>query len=242
MLNDPEIKYLQKIKNLLIKLFLKKKIMSSDLEISEFEKNLVLVLVKKKFKPSFAISFDEECFNKIGQIQTLKKNEDGLKFVYKKALRILKNDFKKNMDPKIRRSLKKKKLNVLFYDYYFGRFYKKLGLQFGTGEKNKISKILKFFESKITLKFFKVLSINREYLKLLKRYFRSEFINDFIKLNNNKIKKLIIRWEKTIDKLSQKDALIEIKSQIESKGNKIPWTMYEAHNAKQYILTSLEEI
>jgi hypothetical protein len=244
LLSDPDIVHFQKLKHLLIKLFLKKKILHSDLDLSYIEKKLLKAIITKKFNPAYDIKIEPKCLIKISKIKTNKKNEDGVKCVYKKALRELKKRFKNEyLDPKDREQIKSKKLSIYFYNHYFGSYYENLFLNSRSNESDKNNRILEFFEKKITIKFLKKLKVNREYIDLLIRYFENDFIQDFIKSNKSKIGNLIKKWEKLIySEFDEEEGLEIIKKQINFRGNKIPWTLSESLKAMNYILNALRKL
>jgi len=244
LLSDPDIVHFQKLKHLLVKLFLKKKILHSDLNLSKIEKKLLRAVITKKFNPKYNIKFEPKCLIKISKLKTNKKNEDGVKCVYKKALRELKKRFKNEyLDPKDRVQIKFKKLSLCFYNHYFGRYFENLFFNFGSDESDKNNRIMGFFEKKITIKFLKKLKVNREYINLLIQYFENDFVRDFIKSNTNKIGNLILKWEKLIySEFDEEKGLEIIKKQLNSRGNKIPWTLSESLKAMNYILNALRKL
>lgn len=232
---SPGIKKLQKTLPILTKLFLKEKFTSSDFELSDVERSLVTCVVLKKFGPSFDIEFNPKCFNKIARISLMKQNEDGVKFIYKKVLRQLKKKFKTTILTRTEQiMLSKNEINAKFYLHYFGDHFDELEID--VRNENLINLTKTFFEKGITLKFLRKLAVNQEFIQSAKSYMEDGFLKDFKNLNKSKIKKLIIKWEGMFEKMFEKEAVKLINFQVNSRGNKIPWTICEVKKSLSYMI------
>ena len=80
----------------LYKLFLNINYVDQDMVLTPLEKQIIVfILKKKKFHGFENIEFTASFFNRARQTKLTKKNEDGLKFIFKKALKEIKRIFKK---------------------------------------------------------------------------------------------------------------------------------------------------
>lgn len=237
----PRIKKLQKTLKILNKLFFKEKFLDCDFGLTSIEQSLVRAIVIKKFSPPFSVEFNKKCFNKIIRINLIKQNEDGVKFIYKKAIRQLKNNFKSSILTKSQqKTLSKREIKSRFYMHFFEAHLEDLGIDLEKINKIDLPKL--FFEKAITLKFLRKLVVNQDFIKRLTLYFKQNFLIHFKNLNKIKIKKLIIKWESLFEKMIKKKALETIISQIYARGNKIPWTICEVQNSLSYMIKFFESL
>lgn len=70
------------------------KFVDTDLDLTRMEKAIVSMVIKKKKLDGFKnIIFDKSFFNFARKSATMKKTEDGLKFIFKKAIKYIKSNF-----------------------------------------------------------------------------------------------------------------------------------------------------
>lgn len=243
LLRTPNMILLNKTFGLIVKLFHNVRIRQEDLGLSIGEKKIMRAVIRKKFSPDFEIEFNQKCINKIRGFNLFKKNEDAIKFIYKKAIHGLKHRFKNQIVmPGERNQLTFEETGFRFYKYYFEKNFKEKFLNLNEKAKNEKSAIVRFFEKKITLKFFKSISKNKTFLSLVIWYLENEFFGAFEKKNKVKIRNMVTNWEKNIQNSSEKKGISFVLNQIQGRGNKIPWTLSEVKNGADHLLKELKKI
>jgi hypothetical protein len=238
-----EIQILFNLQKFLYKLFMNIEFESSDMMLKPIEKEIISAIVKKKKFIGFQnIQFQQKFFNKAKTSNLRKKTEDGLKFVFKKAIRELKKEFKNTMlTPGTK--LKTDALDKAFYGHYFGQISEHFNIplesffHFRNWKKRNSPHIPK----SITKKYMSRLKLNSNFISKIYTFLHQKLINSFRVFNSKKIRTMVIKWEKIIEEFGIDAGLSKIQKMINSRGNKIPWTMSEVYHALDDTLDYLEK-
>ncbi len=171
-----------------------------------------------------------EKLKELGASESLKRPEENYKFVFKRCLKHMKEDFK-NLHPE---KLKKKDFERSFYEHYFQAVVKKHHIPIESFFHPKNSKT----KTKDSPK-----TINAAYVDNISK--SEEFVHDFTKYLNqtletecreiidSKINGLIQKWESEYEDSNHNEKIIgEISDYIEkNKKCKLPWTVKEVQEA-----------
>jgi hypothetical protein len=211
--------------------------------LDELEKKILKVLIRKKFNLKKPVVFQIKDFNEYRKLKLFKKNEDGIKFIYKKVIRGMKQIFKKDhCSSFLKKPISWDELSFLFYRHHFQNFFKeKFNILYETDKKKKLE-VINFFEKKITIRFFKIIKNNTSYMNEVITFLEEKFIRYFLTLNNLKILNMVKTWEDKINKFGEEEGVSVIIRQVESPGNKIPWTLSEATHAFKHLLGLLKNM
>lgn len=238
-----EIHILFNLQKFLYKLFMNIKFEDNDMFLKPIEKQIIVTIVKKKKFVGFQnIRFDSKFFNKAQGSNLRKKTEDGLKFVFKKAIRELKKEFKTHILP-AGIKIKTDALDQLFYGHYFGEIAEVQGIplesffHFRNWKKRNNPHIPK----SITKKYMSHLKLNPHFIEKIYIFLHNKLVNSFKVFNSKKIRTMVIKWEKIIEDLGSESGLAKIQKMITSPGNKIPWSMSEVYHALDDTLDYLEK-
>lgn len=230
---------LQKLKNLLTKLFLSEPISSKDTLLDPMELSLIkAVFKKKKMKWNNTMNFDAKTLIQIGNSSTPKKKEDQLKFVIKRCIRQMQADFKlwlERTDPHFSQNYPqfKKNRDFHFYDFHFGRIAKRENIRlenffhFRT-RAYRYSRVIPNSVTKKSLLFWKQ---NPGFIEKMVTVIRNSFRTEFIDFNIRKINALVLNWENKLDDLGDSEGLAKILTSMKKRGCKLPWTMAEVNCA-----------
>ena len=227
-----ELKNLNKIFSLLVKIFTKKEITEEDFDISSNEQKILNYVLHRKFlkrltSKDFETTASARLSKLIGIIgsKSHKRPEECYKFIFTRVLKFLKRSFKKNFNIK-------QNLDEQFYGYYFAEI----------AQKNQ--EPLENYYYPLTKKENKKETLNSNYFA---KIFQSKnFINDLVKYINEhlaeeykteivqKLESLLLKWdpqfiegEQGMDKY-----LEEIKHYLtKNKRCKLPWTLDEVKEA-----------
>ena len=214
----------------------------NDLNLNPIERQIIsLIMKKKKFIGHEKIEFNLNSLNKARMSNLRKKTEDGLKFVFKKAIRELKKEYKTQIMPPGSK-LKTEVLDSSFYEHYFGEISTQFNIPLESffhfrSWKRRNSP---FIPKSITKKYISHLKLNPDFIEKIRFFLNSKFINSFRVFNSKKIRTMIIKWEKIIDEYGSLNGLLKIQKMINSRGNKIPWTMSDVYHALDNTLGYLE--
>jgi len=202
---------------------------TSDFGLSSLEKIIIIQLLKKKkFISSENVLFDKFFFNKISKSKLSKKKEDCLKFIFNKAITHLKSEFK-NFNNKEFLKLKKQKLNIEFYEHYFGDIARehKVPIEsfydYSLYNKTKNSLIPK----SISKQYLEKIKLNSEFIQKIKDYLNNCFMKWFYKFNSKKIQRKVYQWEQILTDFGFNEGLKVIVDRINSRNNKLFWTLNE---------------
>lgn len=225
----------------LYNLFMNVEFTQNNFQLNKLEKEIIRNIVqKKKFKGFQNITFTEDFFNKARNSHLHKKTEDGLKFIFKKAIKKMKNNFKIKHLNGIK--LNSQQLDHHFYSFYFQDIADREGISlecfyhFRNWQNRNSDNIPK----SITKNYVRRLKKNPEFVRELRNYLESELIHCFKVFNSKKIRTMIIKWEKIIEEQGRETGIKTIIKMIHSRGNKIPWTLSEVYHALEDSLKYLD--
>lgn len=220
--------------NFLFNLFMNVKFSTQNFQLNDLERQIIKnIVLKKKFEGYKQVEFSKKFFNRAANTDLKKKKEDGLKFIFKKAIKKIKNDFKINQLQGIR--LNAKELDRHFYAFHFQKIADQEGLplqcfyHFRNWQNRESENIPK----SITKDYVRKLKKNPQFVLELKNYLENELIKSFTMFNSKKIRTMIIKWEKMIEDHGREQGIKTIIKNIHSIGNKIPWTLSEVYHALQ---------
>lgn len=204
----------------------------SNFCLNSMEKEIIRnIVVKKKFFGHSSVQFTKEFFNQTRQSKLQKKTEDGLKFIFKKAIKKMKSEFKSTF---LKGKTGNKKLDDnLFYLHYYGKIAEEedIPIECFFHFRNWQNRVSEHIPKSITKEYVRRLNKNPEFVRKIKNYLTEDFLDSFKVFNSKKIRIMIIKWEKIIEEKGKSMGLKEIIRSIHSKGNKIPWTISEVKHA-----------
>lgn len=227
-----ELKHLDRLFNLLVKIFTKKEIIEIDLMLSPNELRILNYFLNRKYlKRLTSKDLEASTGLQIGRLNSItsskshKRPEECYKFIFTRVLKFLKKSFKKNFNIK-------QNLDDQFYGYYFGEL----------AQKNNESLDSYFYP--LTKKDNKKETLNSSYFG---KIFQSKnFINDLVKYINEhlneeykteiiqKLESLLLKWDRYFFENDQKVErhVEEIKLYLmKNKRCKLPWTLDEVKEA-----------
>jgi hypothetical protein len=218
---------LKNLENLLFKLFMNIEFVPSDLNLNMMEKEIIrLIFSKKKFNGYTCITFDCQFFNEARKTIMKKKTEDGLKYIFKKAIKQLKKSFFTNSE-----SLKHHKLSVqekdyVFYQHYYGVVSEIYGkpLECFFHFRNWKQRTNPHIPKSVTKQYVSDLKLNPMFVAKIEDYLKYDFFKSFKRLNRKKIKQMVFKWEQMFHELGFARARAQIGRQLNSRGTKLPWT------------------
>jgi hypothetical protein len=213
----------------------------NNFQLNSLEKEIIKNIVhKKKFDGFEQIEFTETFFNKARNSKLRKKTEDGLKFIFKKAIKKMKKNFKTKHLNGIK--LTSQQFDQHFYAYYFQHIAEQEGISlecffhFRNWQNRNSENIPK----SITKKYVRRLKKNPDFVSQMRDYLNKELIHCFKVFNSKKIRTMIIKWEKKIEEEGREAGIKSIIKMIHSRGNKIPWTLSEVKHALEDSLKYLD--
>ena len=227
-----ELKHLDKLFSLMVKVFTRKDITEADILLPVNELKIFNYLLHRKFmkrlttkdlESSVAVQLNR--INGIVNSKSHKRPEECYKFVFTRVLKFLKKSFKKNFNIK-------QNLEEQFYGYYFSELAKS----------NEES--IECYYYPLTKKDKKKETLNASYFN---KIFQSKnFINDLVKYVNEhlneeykseiiqKLESLLLKWDPYFLEGEQKmdKFMDEIKHYLmKNKRCKLPWTLDEVREA-----------
>ena len=203
------------------------------------EQKIFLKILNKKMQTNYSYvnELNKENLDKINQFCGVKRLEEEFKFIFKRSIKFLKNNFKiKNP------LLKKNSINQNFYLFYFKNLADKLKLPL-----NYFSfEDSKFKRQKYKIKCHKTINRNYRNLILKSKLFSKDFKNyldNFILLEFEKdiLHKLNKIFEKWINLLNAKN-FNQIEMEIDNNKISFPWTINELKKAIQSIKKNMNFI
>lgn len=239
-----EIQIFTGLYKFLFKLFMGLDFEAADMSLKDIERKIVGYVMKKKSfagwqRPQFRVGF----FNRARKTPLRKKNEDGLKFVFKKAIKHMKNEFKKAHGLN-GHTLSIDEFDMRFYSHFFGAVAEREGIpllcfyHFRNWKKRTSALIPK----SITKRYLALLKKNEGFMRSVREYLDTRFMREFQSFNSNKIRHLIVKWEGILQGCEDVGAgLAEIRRLILKKGSKLPWTASEVRFAFEKTLDSIEK-
>lgn len=164
-----------------------------------------------------------------------KRPEENYKFVFKKTLKALKNQFKKTQ-PK----MPKKQLDELFYQKYFGEVSAKesIPLEHFHHPKNRKTTLKNFAVPKtINSYYIRNIMLSKNFMTQFRNYSENVLFLDYSKIMDSKFTMLISRWEHCISLSQDKSVTLgEIQKRIlKNKKCKLPWNKREIDRAMKNV-------
>jgi hypothetical protein len=234
-----DFRILRNLFRFVFKLFMEIKFENADFKLAPFEKLIIIQLLKKKrFVSKETIIFNSDFFNKINKANLQKKKEDCLKFIFNKAISHLKTQFKNQNKSQI---LKKDQLNIKFYEHHFGKISEiyKIPIEsfYDYSLYNKTKN--KLISKSISKQYLEKIKLNPVFVKQIISYLNNDFIDWFYTFNSKKIKRKIFQWENLLTDFGFEEGLKIIVNRINSRNNKLFWTLNETHSAMKIALNCL---
>lgn len=172
-------------------------------------------------------------FNKVSGLsasESLKRPEENYKFVFKRCLKNMKEEFKEKKGER----LKKKDFEKNFYEHYFKEVveHENMPLESFYHPKNSKNKA-KNCPKTINSTYIENISKSPDFVQDFKKYLLGPLEKEYRKIIDSKITGLIERWETEYESTPDKDKTVdEICNYIEkNKKCKLPWTVKEVQEA-----------
>ena len=139
--------------------------------------------------------------------------------------------------------LKTEALDNAFYAHYFGAISAQFNIPLESffHFRNWKKRNSPFIPKSITKKYMSRLKLNPKFIEKIHIFLNSKLINSFRVFNSKKIRTMVIKWEKIIDEYGSSSGLSKIQKMINSRGNKIPWTISEVYHALDDTLDYLDK-
>jgi hypothetical protein len=249
---------IQKFRNLnkiLNKLLLKKSITQSSINaLSKIEiKCLQIFLFKKRMTPCIDTVISAELFKKIYSSPKSKRVEEILKFIFKKLMQFLKNDFKDHVYPFVNQHLipeykdleEKKKIEYSFFGFYFGEiadeFKKKIECFFLPGYvKNCIEKNKKFILKSVSQLYVNILKLSSEFVHNSKTYLTKILKKEMRKNIISKTEKICLKWEEMIEEMGSTNFVNWLETKyVKNPKCKQPWSIQQVELAIDFVMKLL---
>lgn len=205
-----------------------------DFQLTPLERSILEVFVKrKKFVKSEKVEFSHLFFNEIKEANLRKKTEDSLKFIFKKTLQHLKRNFQHRVleDP----NLGGEELDNRFYEWHFGDISRMFAIPLESffHFRNWQRRTSPHIPKSITKRYISRLKLNKGFIKNFTDFLDHHLLKSFFKFNSKKIRSLVFKWENLLENFGREQGLATILKQINSKGNKFPWTVKEVVHARR---------
>lgn len=214
---------------------------SPDFDLGPSARTIIVELMKKKgFVHDDSVDFSLEYFKNMKGNESTKKREDSLKYIFNKAISHLKKRFEQSKKFASGKRTRKQ-LNRDFYEHHFGAISRKMGrpieafYDYSLANNNENS----LTSRSISAKYLSLIKQNRVFVGQIVEYLNRDFLEWFQDFNSKKIQLKVERWEEQMAKSGEQDALKKIVSKINSRNNKLFWTLYETRLARQIALKSL---
>lgn len=227
-----ELKHLDKLFALLVKIFTRKELIEADIMLNINELRVLNYILHRKFlKRLNSKDLESSVSTQLSKLTSIitskshKRPEECYKFIFTRVLKFLKKSFRKNFNIK-------QNLDEQFYGYYFAEL----------SEKNQES--LDTYYYPLTKKDNKKETLNSSYFN---KIFQSKnFINDLVKYVNEhlneeykaeiiqKLENLLLKWDPHFTEEGHKldRSIDEIKMYLmKNKRCKLPWTLDEVKEA-----------
>lgn len=240
---NPKYIFIEGLNHIFNKFFFEKKLLKHNFFIREYEKKIFKNLLKqKRLITNLNKKLDFETLNHLQSKIATRKTEDQLKFVLKKCIRQLQDEFLQNIrNEKIKDHLKggvsmkeyKNNIDFHFYSFYFGEISKEKNLPIETffhfrSIKNKSDSKTINFRIRQSISFWK---LNPVFISKIINFIDSGFIKNFEIFNQNKIRLLLIKWDDILDEFGVEKGTRTIIRSLKSRGFKLPWTLGDVREA-----------
>ena len=226
----------------LYKLFMEIGFDQGDFCLQPTEREIVLLILKKKgfIRHDQAVEFSPEFMNSLRSPES-KKKEDGLKFVFKKALNHLMNTFRAQLPPAQPRPTSRQ-FERQFYSHYFGRASRELHIPLERFYhfRNWRNRFSEFIPKSITKQYVADIKLSEDFMRGFRGFLRENYFTGFFDTNMNKIKSMVGAWDRQLTARGHVAGLQEIRLRLFSSGNKMPWTLAEARQALEHTFEYLK--
>jgi hypothetical protein len=168
-----------------------------------------------------------------------KRAEENQKFIFKRCLKGLKKNLLKT------KNCSKSKFNFenYFNEYYFKEASEKhkLSLSEFCAPKIQKKKILKNTRT-INQSYIQNVTLSQKFLKDFIQYLEKNFVNEYVKVMEEKLASLVLKWESQFVKGLMKPSAIEaICKKIENCPKcKLPWNVKEVDHAIKFVFNILK--
>ena len=192
------------------------------------------------------MKFNLKTLNKIGKSRLFKKKEDQLKFVIKKCIKHMQEQFRLRLEAsdenfEIKYPNFKKNKDNYFYQFYFKEIAEKEEMplenffHFRTGSYRYTQDI----PNSVTKKSINLWKKNPDFINQIIDFINTSFRDSFESFNIKKIRLLLSNWENTLEKMGEIDGMNKILKSLKSRGCKLPWTLSEVNCAIENTLSLL---
>jgi hypothetical protein len=241
---SPKIKFVRRLYNLLIKIFIRRwPIDPDEMKLSRVELRLFFEFMKRKFKnmhyktdrvQEIDIPDITDIIMRVQAEKSAKRIEERKKFVYKLTLKKLKKEF---YDSEMFKSHIHNKEH--FYNYYFDELavQKNLSIENFYDPLNQQSKdrVYRTLSNLYLALIFESHCFKHDFLL----YMQSEnFVADYQKSVDKKIEKLLLKWEELLEKETQESSVMRNITEYFTFNRqcKLPWTAEEITHASRSFL------
>lgn len=239
-----ESKFFQKLKKVCLAVFLEKTIYDEDLDLEEYEKKILRILLKKKgFAMPQPWGGDSESLNLLLSESTPKKKEYCLKMVLVKCIKHLKKEFQRQYHSDLCSQNDRQELESLFYKYHFEEISEQMQIPIERffAFKNWTHRFDDYIPKSITSKLLRLWKKNPRFIGAIEEYLKGNFLSDFIIFNQQKIERMVKEWEKAVKKDSLENVVKSIVKRFKEKKSKLPWTLSEVKAAIKVTLDVLKD-
>ena len=236
-----KIIHLSKVYSLLKKILGFEKIVPEDLKLKEQEKKLIIdFLIKKKMCSGLDTSqLTCDILMWLRDNIKTKRTEEGLKFVFVKAITFMKKEFQKKQKElneesgELKKSKSSKGEDYKFYNYFFGKIARRKGIpienffHFRTWKSKSNLNIPK----SITKKYISLISLNPEFVRQIHNYIDYFLRHEIQKVIEGKLERIVQKWEEYLILFNGDNAFANLLKIIKSENKKFPWGMAEVNHA-----------
>ena len=236
--NGINLIYVEALHNVFNKFFFDQNVKKSDfLLLRDYEIKILKNLFKQKriiSNTNKNLSLDR--LNQLRSTVPIRKSEDQLKFVIKRCIRHLQDQFLLSIRNRKRRDYQNKDLPIKeyksnvdfhFYKYYFGKIAHKKKLPIETffhfkSSKKNTDPTSPGFRLRQSIAFWK---LNPEFIARIIDFMDSGFLGSFREFNQKKIELLLTKWDGILDEDGFSKGTKRIIGSLKTRGFKLPWTL-----------------
>lgn len=245
----------EKLLNSLEKIIKGEELKISDLNLDDMSLDLFYSVLSRKlgqrdFRKKFNNATEErsseatEFINLMVKLQKPKKRaEERCKFIFKMTVNNFRENFFENNNLKKKDAESEKK----FWKFYFGTYCdkKKIPLSYVFDPlNNKLAKNEKF--KCLNIDYLKLVFRNKRFKEACFTYIRQNLVEEYFLKINKKFKKLFYDFERAVEKKSgigvRELVKVFVEKKINGRGCKLPWTVNEIDNAKDYFLQYIQKL
>lgn len=225
---------LHSLHKLLKKHFKCQELTKKDVQLFPHELLILRSIITRKYKNKINFNienlFIKDKLNQITQLHSNKRPEENYKFIFKRCLKYIKDDFKAMM----RQKHKKEDMDRAFYSFYFKEIAESehVGLENFYHPRNSRSKC-KNLPKTINSDYIENICKSRAFITKFLDYAYNHLQKEYEEVIDTKIESLIKKWDELFNTNRPKDEIInEITAYIEkNKKCKLPWNFAEINEA-----------